>query len=90
MSDDEPGGEPDKEELSLTERLAALTHYYSEAESEKRRNALMDKLFTPMETDVQKLKEQLEAAKPSRPAVQPERNGNDNFERILADNPWLK
>ena len=84
--------EPGKEERTLSEQIDALAHYYSDAESEKRRDALMDRLFGPLEKQNEEFwkEHQRVESQPSRPAVQPERNGSDNFERILDDNPWLK
>ena len=75
---------------SLSERLEALTKYYDPDVSEKRMTERLDRMFAPMEQDAAKFQEELDQrAKSPRPALQPEKNGTDNFERILQDFPWV-
>ncbi len=83
-------GDGEGEELSLSARLEALTEYYAPEASEKRMTERLDRLFAPMERDAARHQEILDQmANPSRPALQPERNGNDDFQRILQDFPWV-
>jgi len=83
-------GDGEGEELSLSERLEALTEYYAPEASEKRMTERLDRMFAPMERDAAKFQEELDQmAKPPRPALQAERNGHDDFQRILQDFPWV-
>ena len=70
-----------------TERAERLAEYGRQEEA--RLHAMFDRLFKPLEDDVARVNEQLRQEE-AKPSVKPERNGNDNFERILQDFPWVQ
>ncbi len=67
-------------------RVERMAEYGREIEA--REHAKWDRLLKPLHDDMERFDEEM--SKSSRPALQPDQNGNDNFERILDDNPWLK
>jgi len=59
--------------------------------TEARMHEILDAAFAPMEKANEEFWQthQRVEANPSRPALQAERNSNDDFQRILQDFPWV-